>query len=67
MKIKTLREEIAQAIWAHQGGVAPDEFETVMGKPKGSWDALTEWQRDDYRFEADAVLDVLKKHKITDA
>lgn len=64
-----LRDLIAETIYRHQGGVYPDEFETICGKKQRHWetdapwdsrdDELCEHERDEYRVQADAVLALL--------
>jgi len=66
-----LVERIAEAIYRHRGGISPEEYETIMGKKQRAWktdapwdtnpDELCEHERDDYRVEARAVLDVLRR------
>ncbi len=65
-----LVEEIAETIYRHKGGVVPDEYETVTGSKQKAWktdapwdtnpDELCEWERDEYRLQARAVLRVLE-------
>ena len=63
-------EKAAEAIYRHNGGVCPGEFEAVMGSPQREWriDApwdthpeseLCEHERDEYRVMACAALDTL--------
>lgn len=64
-----LVEQIAEAIYRNKGGVAPEEFEEITGKRQKDWktdlpwdsnpDELCEWERDEYRQQAEAVLKVL--------
>lgn len=68
-----LVEEIAEIIYRHRGGIAPDEHEAVAGKPQKAWktdaawdtnpDELCEWERDEYRAQARAVLRVLEHRR----
>jgi len=62
-----LVEKVAIAIYLHQGGVAPDQYEEVMGvkqrlwKTAAPWDSqpeieLCEHERDEYRFQAEAAI-----------
>lgn len=67
-------EEVAKTIFYTESGAANDEeWEMMHGIPRPIWktDApwdtndkeLTEWQRDDYRWQAKAVLQVLGYRK----
>ena len=68
---QALIEEIAEIIYRHQGGVTPDEFEAVIGKPQRHWktdapwdtrdDELQEHEREEYRLQAQAVIDHLRR------
>lgn len=63
-------EDIAKTIFLHEGGLAPGEYEAVTGKRQklwktdAQWDSqpdieLCEWERDEYRVMASAVVDLL--------
>lgn len=66
-----LIEEVAEIIYKHQGGASNEEdFEALNGcklrlwKTDSPWDynpkiELCEWERDDYRWQAKAVLKFL--------
>ena len=63
-----LIEKIARAIYYHEGGLEPDEWEEEFNSEKAHWvkefafqkgRVLEQHERDEYRFQACAVLDVL--------
>lgn len=66
-------EQIAQAIFEHEGGCTREEDIQLRGKERSIWGldgiqvpgeydpSLAEWQRDDYRFQARAVRALLRK------
>ena len=69
-----MRERIARAIFEHEGGCTREEDVQLKGKERPLWalpagvtvsaahdPSLAQWQRDDYRFQADAVLSLLRK------
>ena len=66
---KDLVEEVAEAIYRHKGGIAPEEYEAATGKKQREWqtgapwdtspDELCEWERDEYRTQAEAVLKLI--------
>lgn len=68
-----LVEQVAEVIYRHKGGIAPDEYEAVAGKKQKEWktdaawdtnpDELCEWERDEYRVQARAVLRVLEHRR----
>lgn len=73
---EALVEHVARIIYRTQGGSAtPEEFEMANGhklrewKVEGRrWDSdpeneLCEWERDDYRFQAEEVLRFLEENK----
>jgi len=74
LRIKNeLIERIARTIYEHPGGMFPDEVEKVMGAKLRAWrlpdnppwdqnsdTELCEWERDDFRFQAKRVLELLE-------
>jgi hypothetical protein len=67
-----LIEQVAQIIYKTQGGASnEEEFEMMTGyklrlwKTDAPWDTnpneLCEWERDDFRWQAEAVLKFLGK------
>lgn len=67
-----LTEEIAQIIYLYNGGLHPEEYETITGNKKRlwktnkSWDSqpeieLCEHERDEFRTQARMVVEYLKK------
>ena len=67
-----LIEVIAEIIYLHQAGIYPEEYEIIMGekqklwKTDKPWDSqpdieLLEHERDEYRTQAKAVVEYLKK------
>jgi hypothetical protein len=70
-KMDELIEQVAEIIYRHKGGVAPDEYEAVIGEKQKEWktdapwdtnpDELCEHERDEYRTQARAVLDHLRQ------
>ena len=67
---KDLVERVAEVIFLHDGGMTPDEYETAMGSKRKAWQTtapwdsqpeveLCEWERDEYRVQARAVLALL--------
>ena len=66
-----LIEKVAKAIYNYEGGLDPDEWEVATGCERKDWktdapwdtnpDELCEWQRDEYRTQARAVLKVLNE------
>jgi hypothetical protein len=66
-----LIEKVAEIIFRHRGGVAPEEYDIIGAKQKewktdAPWDTnpdeLCEHERDEYRTQARAVLDYLRQH-----
>lgn len=60
----SLREDIAKAIYSREGGLWPEEHEKVVGREQTPWLKLEEWQRDEYRAQSDAVIEVLRARGI---
>lgn len=54
-----LVEDIANILHLNQGGVAPEEFEEVMGSKQKPFSSLEQWQQDEWRAVAGAVVDYL--------
>lgn len=59
-----LIEKVAEAIYRHNGDLTDENFLKVYGKPRKAWknnapNELNEWQRNDYRTQAKAALDVV--------
>lgn len=51
---------VAETIYRHEGGSSNDEeWEMCHGEPIKAWNDIAEWQRDDYRIQAKAVLKLL--------
>jgi len=56
---KELKEKVAMLIYYHEGGVGPDEYLEVMGRIQPHWNELAEWERDEYRYQAESVIKFL--------
>lgn len=64
-------DKVAEAIYRHGNGMTDEEYEEHMGKPRRAWktdapwdanpDELAEWERDEYRVQAEAVVRTLKE------
>lgn len=77
-KDSKLIEEIAETIYLYEHGLHPEEFETFMGYPKARWRissdkfivsgaeniSLVEHERQDYRLQAEKVIEFLRKKKL---
>ena len=64
-------EQIAEIIYLHNGGISPDEYFEIVGRTQRLWKTdkpwdsqpdieLCEWERDEYRTQAQAVIDFIK-------
>lgn len=71
-----LIEQIAEVIYRHAGGICPEEFENVFGKPQRHWktdaprdtrdDELQEHERDEYRLQARKVVETVASYLLLD-
>jgi hypothetical protein len=61
-------EDLAEVLYRHDAGMTDAEYERENSEPRKSWACtsesfdenlgeLTEWQRDEYRLQASAVVD----------
>ena len=65
-----LIDRIAETIYRNSGGMTDDEYLQENGHPRREWqtdapwdsnpDELCEWERDDYRMQAKAVMQLLQ-------
>ena len=63
MVSKTLLEHlVAKAIYHAEGGLTDEDFETILGEPRRTWDKLAEWERDGYLAQAKAAMEVVDRH-----
>lgn len=63
-------DKVAEAIYRHDG-MTDEEYEQDQGRPRRAWDSsspwdsesgeLAEWERDEYRVQAEAAIRVLKE------
>lgn len=71
LDIFSLKEKVAELIYMYEYGLNPEEYVEAVGKKKrawktgASWDSqpeieLCEWERDEYRLQAEKVLEFLK-------
>lgn len=68
-----LIDRVAETIYRHDNGMTDEEHESFQGKPRRAWktdapwdsnpNELTEWERDEYRMQAEAVLRLLAEEK----
>lgn len=65
-----LLEKVAETIFRNEGGMTPQEHADAMGKAQKAWktdapwdsqpeEELCEWERDEYRHQAHAVLGIM--------
>jgi hypothetical protein len=69
-----LIEVVAEVIYRHEAGMTDEEYEESEGKPRRAWktddpwdssdDELNEWERDEYRLQAEAVIRLLKERNL---
>jgi len=71
-----LIEKIAEMLHSHRAGLYPSEYEECMGVPQRKWGSpsqdeydsdnefLSEWERDDYRFQSRKVISYLTRKKL---
>lgn len=52
-------EQIAQIIYLYAGGMYPCDHIHVYGKEQEKWENIPEWMRDDYRLQAEKVLEFI--------
>lgn len=68
--MSNLIEEVAETLYRHSSGMDDEQHELVEGKPRRAWktaapwdtnpDELCEWERDEYRIQARAVVALIE-------
>ena len=58
-----MKEQIAKIICRYDGGIdrQSKDYELAIGGKLIFWEKLEEWERDDYRYQAEHVIKLLKK------
>lgn len=59
----TVIEELAIVLFNSCDGLHEDEKEIVYGKDYPTWETIEEWQRDDYRYQAEKALEYIEANK----
>jgi hypothetical protein len=57
-----LIEQVAEAIYRSEGGMTDEDHKEILGEPRRVWAVLAEWERDGYRAQAKAAMDVIDRN-----
>lgn len=61
MKRREMIEQIARRLHNYTGGLSMDEYEKFVGFRRTEFEEIEEWERDELRGEAKAVLNLIEE------